>query len=152
MTGALAAPLGPVVSPIEDAEAEEPSLPMITVIVVLLVSTMLLAFNTSFATDSLSGMMAATGLTQTFVGIVLLPLLSNDITVIKPAVQDKMDLCVALTVGKFLQTTLLVIPFTVILGWIIGVPLKLSFDGFEVAALFASVLYINSMIAEGKSN
>ena len=152
MAGLSGAPVEPVLSDIDDDEPEQPSLPMVTVIVVLLVCTTLLAFNTSFATDSLSGMMDATGLTQTFVGIVLLPLLSNDVTVIKSAVKDKMDLCVNLTVGKCLQTTLLVIPFVVILGWIIGKPLSLSFDGFEVAALFASVLYINSMIAVGKSN
>ena len=131
---------------------EVPQLSVITLILSLPLATTVLAFNTSFATDSLNGMIEATGLSITFVGIVLLPLLSNDFTVVRPAMKDEMSLSVALTVGKCLQTTLLVIPFVVILGWMMGVDLELSFDGFEVAALFASVLYINSMIAEGKSN
>ena len=122
-----------------------------TNVIALALLTTILGFNTTFATDSLDGLIENTGLSTTFIGIVLLPLLSNDIGVIKSAVEDHMDLCVLLTVGKCVQITLFVIPFTVLLGWMIGVDLELSFDGFEVAALFASVLYINSMISEGQS-
>ena len=136
----------------EGYESNRPRLPLKLVALLLVVFTTLLGFNTAFATDSLDGLVEATGLSRTFIGIVLLPLLSNDITVIKPAIKDQMDLCILLTVGKCIQTTLLVIPFTVLLGWIIGVDLELSFDGFEVAALFASTLYINSMIEKGKSH
>lgn len=135
-------------------EAPKPKIPPLgkgANMLALAVLTTILGFNTTFATDSLDGLIENTGLSTTFIGIVLLPLLSNDMGVIKSAVEDKMDLCVLLTVGKCVQITLFVIPFTVLLGWIIGVDLELSFDGFEVAALFASVLYINSMISEGKS-
>ena len=137
---------------IEDPRAKIPQIPRESIVLCLVACTTLLAFNTTFATDSLDGLIESTGLSKTFIGIVLLPLLSNDLAVLKPAINDQMDLCVLLTVGKCVQTSLFVIPFTVLVGWIIGVDLALSFDGFEVAALFASVLYIVSIISGGKSN
>ena len=87
-----------------------------------------------------------------FVGIVLLPLLSNDITSVVNATKDHMDLSLALTVGRSLQTALLVTPLTVIIGWIIGKDLILQFQGFEVAATFGSTIIVNYLIADGKSN
>ena len=126
-------------------------MPKGSIILGLVICITLLGFNTTFATDSLDGMMETTRLSKTFIGIVLLPLLSNDYAVIKSAMEDRMDLCVLMTVGKCVQITLVVIPFSVLVGWPIGANLDLSFDGFELVALFASVLYINSMIVEGKS-
>ena len=135
----------------DDEDDREPKLAIYTIVMVLVICTTLIAFNTAFATNSLQGLMDQTSIQPTFVGIVLLPLLSNDVTVVIPAVKDKMDICVALTVGKCLQTILLVIPFAILLGWIMGRDINLGFDTFEVVALFASVIYINSMIQNGKS-
>ena len=130
---------------------EVPALSLVAIILCLIMCTTLVTFNTTFATNSLSGLFLQTGISPTFVGIVLLPLLSNDITVIVPAVKDQMDQVVVLTIGKCLQTILIIVPLTVLLGWIIDRPMSLDFDEFEVVALFASVLYINSIIGTGKS-
>ncbi|MCJ1447444.1 MAG: hypothetical protein MMC23_007955 [Stictis urceolatum] len=139
----------------EDEEDEEderqPRLRIVTVIVLLILCTTLFGFNTFFATESFQGLMDHTGLSPTFVGIVLLPLLSNDVTVVGPATMDKIDICILLTVGKCVQMILLVVPFSVLLGWIMDRDMSLNFDAFEVVALFASVIYINSMIQDGSS-
>lgn len=138
----------------EDEEEEEKKLPNVslpTSVICLVLCTTLIAFNTLFATNSLDGLFQQTGISRTFVGIVLLPLLSNDATVIVPAVKDAMDQVLLLTVGKCLQTILVVTPLLILLGWIMGKDMNLSFDPFEVVALFASVLYINSIISIGKS-
>jgi hypothetical protein len=55
-------------------------------------------------------------------------------------------------VGSSIQIALFVIPFIVTLGWILGHPLSLYFDPFESAALFLSVVTVNYVIADGKSN
>lgn len=75
----------------ETFEEHEPQLSVVFAIICLVVFTALLAFLTSFATDSLDGLIQNTGLTDTFIGIVLLPLLSVDFTVIGIAMKDKMD-------------------------------------------------------------
>lgn len=112
-----------------------------------------MGFHTTFATDSLQSLMDHTGMTKTFVGIVVLPLLTNDLEPIKAAWTNKMDLLVAVTIGKCLQTALFVIPVMVLIAWAMGMDgMSLSFDGFEVATLLALVLYIDFMILDGRTN
>jgi len=47
---------------------------------------------------------------------------------------------------------LFVIPFIVILGWIIGRPITMLFDPFESIVLFLSVLTVNYVVQDGRSN
>ena len=51
-----------------------------------------------------------------------------------------------------MQIALLVTPFLVILGWIIGQDMTLHFETFETVVFFLSVLITNYLIADGKSN
>merc|ERR1712070_574782 len=46
----------------------------------------------------------------------------------------------------------IVTPFLVILGWIIGKEMTLHFQGFETVVFFLSVLVVNYLIQDGKSN
>ena len=50
----------------------------------------------------------------------------------------------------------LVLPFNVVLGWIIGnentSKMTLYFDGFQIATLFVAVLLVNYLIQDGKSH
>ena len=55
-----------------------------------------------------------------------------------------MDLAISVAIGSSMQIALLVIPFSVILGWFLGYDnMNLSFDGFEIAVLFVLVLLVN---------
>lgn len=63
-----------------------------------------------------------------------------------------MDLAVGVAVGSSLQIALLVTPFLVILGWIIGQDMSLYFQTFETVVLFVSVLVVNYLIQDGRSN
>jgi Ca2+:H+ antiporter len=137
----------------EEDEVEEQKASIWAAIAMIAVATTLIGFNTLFATDSLDGLMSTTSLTRSFVGIVLLPLMTNDLAPIEAVYNDKMEICLQITVGKCVQTALFVTPVIVIIGWGMGIDeMTLSLDGFEVAALLASILYINFMTANGKSN
>ena len=64
-----------------------------------------------------------------------------------------MDLCIMATLGKCIQTALLIIPVIVFVAWGMGIDgMTLDFGGFEIAALFASTLYVNFLISNGRSN
>ena len=43
-------------------------------------------------------------------------------------------------------------PAMVLFAWVLGVPLTLEFGMLETAATFVSVLVVNSILADGKSN
>jgi Ca2+:H+ antiporter len=122
-------------------------------IAVIAVSTVFVGFNTFFAVNSLEGLLDTTNLTIGFVGIVLLPLFTNDLEPIQAAYTGDMDLCLQATVGKCIQTTMFVIPLVVIIGWGMKIDeMTLYFNGFDVTALFASTLYIAFLTNNGKSN
>ncbi|KAE9385256.1 hypothetical protein BT96DRAFT_601936, partial [Gymnopus androsaceus JB14] len=50
------------------------------------------------------------------------------------------------------QIALFDIPFIVTLGWILGKPLTLLFDLYELITLFLAVLTVNYSVQDGKSN
>lgn len=137
----------------ERDEEDTPKLSPWIAVGAIIVATVLIAFNTQFATESINGLLDQAGLSSTFVGLVILPLLNNDPTMLKTAYKDKSDLSIALTIGKCMQTTLMVIPLIIIIAWPMGVEeMTLSFDSFEIVSLFASILIVNYIIQEGKSN
>lgn len=51
-----------------------------------------------------------------------------------------------------MQTALMVMPLSVIIGWGMGIDMSLDFNGFEVASLFAAILIVNYIVQDGKSN
>ncbi|PYI08801.1 hypothetical protein BO78DRAFT_309890 [Aspergillus sclerotiicarbonarius CBS 121057] len=124
-----------------------------TMFIALIIATTLIGFHTTFATDNLSNLMNEANLSSTFVGVVILPILSNDLGPIKAAWEDRMDECITSTIGKCIQMSLLVVPLIIFIAWGMGVDeMTLNFGGFEVATLFASSLYVNFMILDGTSN
>jgi len=66
--------------------------------------------------------------------------------------KDKMDLSVSVAVGSSMQIALFVAPVLVIAGWILGQPMDLDFQPFELVAVVVSVLIANSISSDGKSN
>lgn len=73
--------------------------------------------------------------------MIRLPILSNDVMAIQRASKDKMDIAIQSALGKNIQTALVVAPTLVLVGWIMGLDdVNLLFDGFQVSALFVSIL------------
>ena len=143
----------------EDADQdtpEEPQLAIWTAIATLAGSTVLVALNAEYLVDSINEVTCDGGINKNFVGLILLPIVGNaaeHATAVTVAVKDKMDLAIGVAVGSSMQIALLVLPFTVVLGWIIDRPgMTLEFDGFQIAVLFVAVLLVNYLIQDGKSH
>lgn len=103
----------------------------------------------------IEGVVEHWGINQTFVGIILLPIVGNaaeHASSVTFALKDKMNLCIGIAVSSSLQIGLLVSPVLVLTGWAIGQPMTLFFEDFETVILFASVLIVNYLIQDGRSN
>src|SRR5450432_2949714 len=112
-----------------------------------------MAFNTQFMTNSIEGLTRDDGVPRDFIGLILLPILSNDITAIQFGIRDDMDFAIQAALGKSLQVTLVVTPVLVLLGWAMQIDdMNLYFDGFQVVAVFVSVSLVHIGIEAGKSN
>lgn len=137
-------------------EPETPQLSLTIAILTLLISTVLVALNAEYLVDSINAITCgSSGISKNFVGLILLPIVGNaaeHATAVTVAVKDKMDLAIGVAVGSSMQIALLVLPFTVVLGWIIGQDMTLYFDGFQISVLFVAVLLVNYLIQDGKSH
>jgi Ca2+:H+ antiporter len=122
---------------------------------VLLVSTVFVAIESELLVESLEEATAKLGLTALFTGVILLPVIGNaaeHATAVTVAMKNKMDLSVSVAVGSSLQIALFVAPVLVIAGWLMGQPMDLDFNPFELVAVAAAVLIANSISFDGKSN
>lgn len=95
------------------------------------------------------------GLTQVFVGVILVALVGNAAehsTAVLMAMKNKMDLAFGIAVGSSLQIALLVAPLLVFASYLFGAPLDLIFTPFEVVAVTMSVLILGFVSMDGESH
>jgi Ca2+:H+ antiporter len=121
---------------------------------VLLVSTVAVALLSELLVDGVKGLTVHLGWTQMFVGVVLVALLGNaaeHTSAVTAANHDRMDLALTIALGSATQIALFVAPVLVITGSLIGHPLDLLFDTFEVAAVIIAVGLANLLINDGES-
>jgi Ca2+:H+ antiporter len=138
-----------------ESTPEEPLLNVFAASITLILVTILVAFCADFLVGSIDSIVEKTGMSKTFIGIILIPIVGNaaeHVTAVVVAYKDKMDLAIGVAIGSSLQIALFVTPFLVILGWIIDKPMTLHFEVFETMAFFLSGLVVTLLIQDGKSN
>ncbi|KST62738.1 calcium/proton exchanger [Mastigocoleus testarum] len=122
---------------------------------VLLLCTLLVSFESEFLVGSLEAATSELGLTALFTGVVIVPIIGNaaeHATAVTVAMKNKMDLSLSVAVGSSMQIALFVAPVLVIAGRLLGQPMDLDFNPFELVAVAVSVLIANSISSDGKSN
>ncbi|KKA19327.1 Calcium ion transporter Vcx1 [Rasamsonia emersonii CBS 393.64] len=139
----------------EEVTEEEHLLNPFAAGVALVVVTILVAICAEYLVGSIEGIVEKTGMSKTFIGLVLIPIVGNaaeHVTAVLVAYKNKMDLAIGVAIGSSLQIALFVTPFLVILGWIMGENMTLHFQIFETVAFFISGLVVTLLIQDGKSN
>ncbi|TFB03378.1 Vacuolar calcium ion transporter [Trichoderma ghanense] len=147
----------PIANPEDEEEEEElPTLHFGVAVGLLAGSTAIIALCAEFMVGSIDAITANGGLSEEFVGLILLPIVGNaaeHATAVTVAVKDKMDLAIGVAVGSSMQVALFLIPLLVVIGWGMGIEeMNLSFDTFQVAVMFVAVLLVNYLIGDGKSH
>jgi len=139
----------------EEEEVEEPQLSVYMTIGLLAVVTVIVAVTAEWLVDSIDGLTQGNKISKEFVGIILLPIVGNaaeHVTAVSVSVKDKLTLSLGVAVGSSIQIALFVIPFIMVLAWILGKPLTMLFDPYESVALFLAVITVNYVVQDGKSN
>ena len=122
---------------------------------VLLGATLLVAVESELLVDTLEVATSQLGLTTLFTGVILVPIIGNaaeHATAVTVAMKNKMDLSLSVAVGSSMQIALFVGPVLVLAGWVLGKPMDLDFNPFELVAVAMAVVIANSISADGKSN
>ena len=121
----------------------------------LAVATAFVAWMSEILVGALNHTTEALNLSPLFVGLIIVPLISNaaeHFSAIILAVKDKMSVSVEIAIGSSVQIALFVAPVLVFLSLIVGNPLDLIFTGFEIAAVGFSSLILAFIALNGRSN
>jgi len=137
-----------------EEEADEQMTPQAAIIALLIV-TVVTSFNADYLVAAIDGVANDYGLSKVFIGTILLPIVGNaaeHVTSVWMAAKDKMEIALGVAIGSSVQICLGLVPALVLVGWLVGQPLTLYFHDFETITLLVSVLLVNSLIQDGKSN
>lgn len=139
----------------EDDDEDEPELPFVVAIVGLAGMTGLITIFSTYLVDSIDGFTADSGVSKTFVGLIILPIVGNaveHITAVTVAMKDKMDLAMGIAIGSSVQIALFVVPVIVSFGWIMDKDMTLNFPHFELSLYILSIVIVSLCVSDGSSN
>ena len=119
---------------------------MTTAILLLLISTSLVAVCAEFMVDSIDSIVTnQSGISEAFIGLILLPIVGNaaeHVTAVSVALKNKMDLSIGVALGSSIQISLFITPLVVIIGWIMNKDMSLFFTLFETICMFVSAFIL----------
>lgn len=95
------------------------------------------------------------GLSDLFIGVMLVPLVGNvaeHLVAVQVAIQNKMDLSLGIAIGSGLQIALFVTPLLVLISLVIGRPMSLVFNFYELIALVGAGIIAVLISVDGESN
>jgi len=124
-------------------------------LIVLVVSTVAVAYLSELLVSTVEPVIKSLGVSEFFLGVILIPIIGNvaeHLVAVKVAIKNQMDLSVEIAVASSLQIALFVAPVLVFLSLIIGNPLQLIFNEFELLALVVAVLITALVCQDGESN
>lgn len=123
-------------------------------IIVLALATIFIAIESEFLVSGIDSLTKTLGLSEFFVGIILIPIIGNAAehsTAIVMAMKDKMDVSVEIAIGSSLQIILFVAPVLIFLS-LLFTPMSIVFNPFELVSLIFAVLIVNRVASDGESN
>ncbi|GIV66574.1 MAG: calcium/proton exchanger [Chloroflexota bacterium] len=122
---------------------------------ILAVSTFGVVIMSEFLVGSVEEVVLSIGVSEFFLGIILIPLIGNiaeHLVSVTVAVRNNMDLSMEIAVSSSLQIALFVAPLLVFISLLMGNPLTLIFNRFELLALGGGVVIAAMVAFDGESN
>lgn len=114
-----------------------------------------IAIMSEFLVGSIEPVTEALGMSEFFVGIIVIPLIGNvaeHLVAVQVAMKNHMELSLSIANGSSLQIALFVAPVLVFLSLLLGNPLTLEFNNFELIALVAASVIAAFISVDGRSN
>lgn len=106
--------------------------------------------------DSITEASASIGLSEFFVGVVVVAIVGNAAehwVAVLAARKDQMDLAVSIAIGSSAQVALFAVPVLVLASFALGpFPMPFVLNGFELGAIILAVLIANHVTGEGESH
>lgn len=134
---------------------EQPELSPAPAAVILAIATLITAFESDLLVATIEPTTRALGITEFFVGAIIVAIVGNaaeHLSAILVARHGQMDLAVHIATGSSTQIAVFVAPFLIIVSWIIGRPMSLVFNAFEIAAVALAGIIVTVAALDGETN
>jgi Ca2+:H+ antiporter len=122
---------------------------------VMTAGTAVIAVEAELVSAALEGTAAQLGLSQVFMGVVVLALVGTAADLFAAVVfarQDKMDIVFGMCVGSAIQIALVVAPVLVLASWAIGRPMNLVFGSpLDLFAIASTAFIVRAIAADGET-
>jgi Ca2+:H+ antiporter len=131
------------------------SMTMTGAVVLLAVATILTAVAAELLVGAVEGAARALGMTDLFIGFIVVAVVGNaaeHYSAIIFARKNQMQLAINIAKDSSVQIALLIAPVLVIMSWIIGRPMNLVFNPFELFGLALGVFAVTLVSLDGESN
>jgi Ca2+:H+ antiporter len=123
-------------------------------IFILLLATLGVVWLSETLVGATEAVIASLGVSEFFLGIILVPIIGNvaeHLVSVQLALKNKMDLSVEIATSSSLQIALFVAPLLVFISLLLGHPLQLIFNHFELLALLTAVVVSALVSSDGES-
>jgi Ca2+:H+ antiporter len=139
------------------SDAHQHDLPSVRAsVITLLLATVAVAVVSELLVDAVSETATSLGMTQLFVGVVIVAFVGNaaeHYSAVILAARDNMDAAISIAVGSSTQIALFVAPVLVFASYVIAPePMDLLFTTFELVAIGISVLSIAFIAHDGETH
>ena len=145
----------PLVRQSAEALVHHPGWSLRGALVVLAVATVGVVWLSEMLVAQVEPVVEAWGISEFFLGVILVPLIGNvaeHMVAVTVALKNQMSLSMEIAVGSSLQIALFVVPFLVFLSLLIGNPLTLVLNPFELIALVGAGLIATLVALDGEAN
>ncbi len=139
----------------EDARLPRPVWSVKVAVAVLLLATVGVAYLSELLVGAVEPVVRSLGISEFFIGIIFIPIIGNvaeHLVALEVALKNRMTLSVEIAVASSLQVALFVAPALVFISLLLGHPLTLIFNQFELVALAAGVIIAAMVSSDGESN
>lgn len=143
-----------IFNPVSEKE-EKPRWSVRLALLVLLVSTALVAGESELLVGSLEAARASLGLTDLFLGVIIVAIVGNAAehgSAVLMAIRNKMDLSLAVAMTSTTQIALFVAPVLVFASLFTAQVMSLDFELFELVSIALSTAVLASVVSDGRSN
>jgi len=134
---------------------EKPTLTKKSASILLFLATVVAAVESNFLVEHVEFAASSLGLTQTFVGVVVIAIVTNiaeKANAVHFALQDKIDISLEIGLSSAIQIALFVVPILILVSEVCGYGFSLVFSTFEIISMVFAVMIVNYLSADGKCN
>jgi len=137
------------------ATREKPTMSKQLASIILLLAVIVVAIESEFLVHGIETAAATIGITQTFIGIVVIAIITNiaeKSTAVHFALANKLDVSIEIGLSSAIQIALFVVPILMLVSEVFQFGFTLVFTPFEILAVMLAVFIVNYLSADGRCN